>query len=135
MTTNFIRSAAFVLAAALAGAPAISQAVTTQPTAPVKHTYDTSLAPQLGLGAPWTGTLKLTLNPDGIIQGYYYPAGDEVAFIPVTGGRNGDQVWLDIGQRGRLHIEGTIRNGGTIAGTALDERTNTPFNFTARVTG
>jgi hypothetical protein len=134
MSTNFIRSAAFVLAATLAGVPAISQAVTTQPTASVHHTYTTSLQPQIGLDAPWTGTLKLTLNPDGIIQGYYYPGDDQVAFIPVTGGRNGDRVWLDIGTTGRLHIEGIIKNG-SIAGTALDERTSQPFKFTARVTG
>jgi hypothetical protein len=87
----------------------------------------------MGLDTPWTGTLQLTINSNGIIQGYYHPA-YQIAFIPVTGGRDGDNVWLDIGSAGRLHVNGTLHNG-TIVGSAVDERTHTPYSFTARVQG
>lgn len=134
MTTKFIRTAAIAFAAALAGAPAISQAVTTQPATPVQTTYQTTLEPLTGLGAPWTGSLQIAIHSDGIIQGYYHPAGDEIAFVPVTGGRNGDNVWLDIGRSGHLHVQGILKNG-VITGTAVDESSDQGYDFTARVSG
>ncbi len=134
MNTKLIRTAAFAAALALMGAPAISQAATTQPVTPVQTTYQTSLEPIGGLGAPWTGNLQITIHPDGIIQGYYHPAGDSIAFIPVTGGRTGDHVWLDIGRMGRLHVQGILKNDA-ITGTAIDESSNEGYDFTARVSG
>lgn len=88
----------------------------------------------MSVSVPWTGTLQLTINPDGIIQGYYHPAGDETAFIPVTGGRNNDRIWLDIGNRGRLHIEGTLHNG-VITGSAFNDDSSQPYDFSARAAG
>ena len=129
---KFIKTAAFVLSAALAGAPAISQAATTQPATALHSTYQTTLEPISGLGAPWLGSLQIAFNPDGIIQGYYRPADDTIAFIPVTGGRSGNNVWLDIGRDGRLHVQGQLKNG-TITGTAFDEATNQGYDFTAKV--
>jgi hypothetical protein len=131
MSTKILSSAALVIAAALAGVPAISQAATAQATVPVHATYNTSLESIYGLPSPWTGTLQLTINPDGIIQGYYRPA-DNNAFIPVTGGQNGDQVWLDIGNRGRLHVNGVLQDGA-ITGGAIDERTHEAYKFSAQV--
>jgi len=49
-----------------------------------------------------------------------------------AGGRDGDQVWLDIGRTGRLHVSGTLQNGA-ITGGAFDERTHETYKFTARV--
>lgn len=134
MKSNILRTAAFVIAASLTGVPAIAAAATSQTTAPVHATYETSLQSVYGLSSPWTGTLQLTLNSDGVIQGYYHPDGDAIAFIPVTGGRSGDQVWLDIGRNGRLHVSGTFANGA-ITGGAIDQSTNEAYKFTARISG
>lgn len=131
MNRKIIQATALAAAICLAGTPAISQAVTAQSATPVQVTYRTTLRSQLGLGAPWSGTLQLTINPDGIIQGYYHPAGDEIAFIPVTGGRSGKSIWLDIGRNGRLHVDGTMKKG-VIVGTAFDGTTDQPYDFTAR---
>ena len=131
MITNILKGAALLIAASLAGVPAISQAATTQASVPVHATYETSMQSIYGLDAPWTGTLQLTFNPDGIIQGYYRPA-DNMAFIPVTGGRTGDSVWLDIGRTGKLHVNGNLQNG-VITGSAVDESTQKPYKFSARV--
>ncbi|HLI95660.1 MAG TPA: hypothetical protein VKT72_06185 [Candidatus Baltobacteraceae bacterium] len=132
MMKKTIKSAAFAIAAALVVvAPSVSQAAVTQAQAPVHATYETSMVPVLhAFDGPWTGTLKLTFNPSGIIQGYYNPA-DQMAFIPVTGGRDGDNVWFDIGTNGRLHVNGTLQNG-SIVGGAIDERTHETYDFTAR---
>jgi hypothetical protein len=131
MLQKFYKIAAFAAAAALAGVPAISQAVTTDQSTAQRVSYDTSITPINGLEAPWNGTLKITINPDGIIQGYYHPA-YEVSFIPVTGGRNGDSVWMDIGSRGRIRVNGTLQNG-KIVGSAYDQNSNTPYKFIAIV--
>jgi hypothetical protein len=132
MNTRILQTAALVFAALSMGLPAVSQAATAQSTLPVQATYQTSLQSIYGSPSPWTGTLKLTVNPDGIIQGYYHPDDDMIAFVPVTGGRNGDQVWLDIGRKGHLRVSGTLQNGA-ITGGAFDERTHETFKFTARV--
>jgi hypothetical protein len=131
MINKILPSAALVIAAALAGVPAISQAATAQATVPVHATYETTLQSIYGLPSPWTGTLQLTINPDGIIQGYYRPA-DNNAFVDVTGGQTGDRVWLDIGGSGRLRVNGVLQNG-VITGGAIDERTQETYKFSARV--
>ncbi|HKU67424.1 MAG TPA: hypothetical protein VJP85_06600 [Candidatus Baltobacteraceae bacterium] len=134
MITKMLQGAAFIVAASLAGVPAISQAATTQAAAPVHATYETSMQSIYGLDAPWTGTLQLTIGSDGIIQGFYHPADNMTALIPVTGGRDGNSVWLDIGRSGRLHVNGVLENG-VITGGAVDESTHTPYKFSARISG
>ena len=130
MFTKILRGSALLFAVALAGAPTVSQAATAySATQPVHVNYDTSMQSLFGFDYPWTGTLQLTINPDGIINGYYRPA-DNMAFIPVTGGRDGQNVWLDIGGRGRLHVTGTLQNG-KIAGSAFDERSFKQYKFSA----
>ncbi len=94
--------------------------------------YATSILPITGFGYPWTGTLQVTFHPDGIIQGYYRPA-DNNAFVPVTGGQSGDNVWIDIGQSGQLHVTGRLQEG-RIVGTAFDSRTNDQYRFSAALT-
>ncbi len=131
MITNIFRAAALATIVTIAGMPAVSQAAVGYDTNPVHVKYDTSIAPIAGFGYPWTGTLQLTINPDGIINGYYRAAGNG-SFIPVTGGRDGKNVWLDIGQSGRLHVTGTLHEG-TIAGTAFDQRNLAQYKFNASI--
>lgn len=132
MNTTILRGAAFAVALALAGAPAISNGATAYNTNETLHVdYNTSIAPLFGFGYPWSGKLQLTITPDGIINGYYRPD-DNQAFIPVTGGRDGQNVWLEIGQMGRLHVTGTLQRG-RIVGTAFDERTNDQYKFNATI--
>jgi len=130
MRTQVVKQAAFLLAAALISVPAVAPAATAQASNPVKITYQTQMQDLRGPSAPWSGSLELTIYPDGIIQGYYHPADSFTAFIPVTGGRNGNHVWLDIGRNGRLHVDGTIANG-EIVGSAFDQSTLEAYRFSA----
>jgi hypothetical protein len=130
MVTKIFRGALLAAALALIAAPAISQAATAYNSSQtVRVNYDTSIQPLFGFGGPWTGTLQLTFNPDGIISGYYRPA-DNQNFVTVTGGHNGKDIWLDIGQSGRLHVNGTLQNG-TITGSAYDDHFKDQFKFNA----
>ncbi len=130
---TILRGAAFVAAMALAGLPAIAPAATAYQSSETVHAnYSASISPSFGFGYPWTGTLQLAIHPDGIINGYYRPA-DNAAFIPVTGGRDGQNVWIDIGDRGRLHVSGTFQNGA-IVGTAFDQRSMRQYKFNAQLT-
>lgn len=131
MKNTLIRRAAFVLALAFIGAPAIATATTASASAPVQVEYNTSISPLVGIGYPITGRLQLTLNADNIINGYYRPA-DNNAYIPVTGGRDGNNVWLDIGDRGRMHVTGTLQNG-VITGTAYNDGSNDAYKFSASI--
>lgn len=131
MITKIIQSTALVLVAGLAAVPSISQAASSQAQNPVKITYQTSLETIPGPSAPWTGSMQLTISPNGIIQGWYHPAYDMTSLIPVTGGRNGDNVWLDIGTRARLHVSGTMNNKA-INGSAIDNTTHKLFTFSAK---
>lgn len=131
MHSTLIRRAALVLALALCGAPAISSAATGVSTQPVHVNYQTSITSLVGFSYPYTGRLELTLNPDNLITGYYRPA-DNNDLIPVTGARDGKNVWLDIGTTGRMHVQGTLNNG-VITGTAYDNRSNGAYKFSASI--
>lgn len=129
MFTKLFRGAAFIGVLAVA-TPALALAVPAyQSSHAVKVNYNTAIEPLLGFGGPVTGTLQLTFNPDGIINGYYRPYGDG-SFVQVTGGREGNDIWIDIGERARLHINGTL-DKGNITGTAFDQRTQEQYKFRA----
>lgn len=104
----------------LAAAPAVSAA---QPAS-----YDTALTAVYGSAFPYTGTLKLTVNEDGIVRGYYFSSDGTAAFIPVTGGRNGNSIWFDIGAR-MYHVDARVHDG-TIVGTAFSSA-NEQYTFVA----
>jgi hypothetical protein len=130
MITNIYRGAALVFAMALGATSAISHAASAYSSNQAVHeNFNTSIQSLFGLDYPWTGTLQLTFNPDGIINGYYRPA-DNMQFIPVTGGRNGHDIWLDIGSTGRLHVNGTLENGN-ISGAAFDPDSKRQYKFNA----
>ncbi|MEA2689183.1 MAG: hypothetical protein QOD51_1790 [Candidatus Eremiobacteraeota bacterium] len=107
--TNTIRTA--VAAAgilATAALPLASQAASTTNAAPQRYTLQTQLTDSHHVGA-YEGTLALTIYPSGIVQGTYRPA--DGGYSSVTGGLTGKDIWLDLGQRGRLHLTGTFENG------------------------
>lgn len=128
---TLLRIAALAAAAALSAVPAVSQAAVSSTTQAVHANYDTTFGPIMGFAVPWSGKLQLTFTPDGIIQGYYRPD-DNGAFVPVTGGRQGDSVWLDIGRSGNLRVTGTVQNN-RIVGAAVDDRTQQEYAFNAQL--
>lgn len=86
-----------------------------------------------GSPAPYTGSLRLTVSPDGIVRGYYFPADMSAMYVPVVGGETGDRIWFDIGNSGSVHIDGRVKDG-VIVGTAFD-RDNGQFSFVANPAG
>lgn len=78
---------------------------------------------------PLTGTMDITYHPDGIIRGYYHPAGLP-SFVPITGGRDGDRIWLTIGTSGRWTLNGHFHDG-RITGSASRSGATTPYSFVA----
>jgi hypothetical protein len=104
--------AATLLALAL---PASAFAAAAQPTT---QSYTTTLSDWNygGMAYPYAGQLKLQVSPDGIISGWY--TNDNTLLpVPVIGGRNGDNLWLDIGDMGRLHVNAHLQDG-KLVGTA-----------------
>jgi hypothetical protein len=104
-----IRSAAAAagLLAALAF-PAASQAATTTGSQPQHYDLQTRITDQHHAGE-YDGRLALTIYPNGIVQGTYFPSDGGVR--NVTGGLTGTNIWLDIGSLGQLHLSGTFKNG------------------------
>ncbi len=68
---------------------------------------------------PVTGTMDLSFHPGGVVRGYYHPAGLP-SFIPITGGRTGNRIWLTIGLYGSWQLNGRFHDG-KITGSAIDE--------------
>ena len=102
--------AAAASAALLAGTafPLAARAATTTTAPPAHYRFETRLAGRFSAGA-YGGTLTLTIYPNGILQGLYRP--DDGSYRTVTGGLDGQNIWLDIGAMGRLHLTGTFANG------------------------
>lgn len=86
-----------------------------------------------GSTVPYSGALDLTVNPDGIVQGYYFPADGSSMYVPVVGGESANRIWFDIGTSGSVHIEARRDAHGIITGTAFD-KTNGQFTFVANPT-
>lgn len=80
---------------------------------------------------PVTGSMDLTYHANGIVKGFYHPAGLP-SFIPITGGRTGDHIWLTIGWHGSWQLNGHLRDG-KIVGAATNESpgSTTPYSFVA----
>ena len=77
---------------------------------------------------PVTGTIDITYHPSGDVTGFYHPAGLP-SRIPITGGRQGDEIWLTIGFEGDWQLTGNFRNG-TITGSANNGSVH-PYSFKA----
>ncbi len=122
-------SAALLAAAFVTGSAAAGSATTKGGPDQTYMYYDTQLRQTDGVGfrADFTGTLQLR-GDHGYLTGYYRRYGDG-PFVPVTGGVQGDRVWLDIG-RG-FHLAGTERNGVIDAG-GLVGTSDVTFHATPR---
>ena len=114
-------------ATSVAPAPA---AAATEETEQSTKLFETTFVRDAGRALPITGgLLKLTLTNDGFINGFYTPPGT-ARLIPVVGGRNGSELWFDIGDSSRAtHVTGTLHDG-TITGSA-SESNGAFYRFTA----
>lgn len=117
---TFLKRYAFSLAL-LAGIPALAAmpayATVQTHSAPGVVSFDTQITELYGSLAPYQGRLDLHFSENGTISGYFRPV-DTGSFIPVTGGRNGNDLWFDIGNSGRFHFTGTLSDG-RISGGAI----------------
>jgi hypothetical protein len=98
-------SAAIIATLAL---PLPSLATMTTNALPQRYRLDTRMVSQFEAGE-YDGTLTLTVYPNGIVQGTYLPF--DGSYRSVTGGIKGRNIWLDIGENGRLHLTGTFEHG------------------------
>jgi len=99
-------SAAAILAAL--ALPLSSTAATTATGSSHRYELQTRMVSQYEAGE-FDGTLALTVYPNGIVQGNYRPLDGN--FRPVTGGLDGHNIWLDIGNGRRVHLIGTFEHG------------------------
>jgi len=128
-----VTAAAAAIAIAIgagAAAPRSVRAATVQQTHSVTKTYQTTFQLDSGRSVAFAGgILRLTLSKEGYINGDYNPPGTG-ALIPVVGGRNGADVWFDIGTATRTtHVTGTLQ-GDSIFGYAV-EPDGSQYRFSA----
>ena len=132
-----VRMASLALTAALVAAfplHALGQATTTG--GPTQYHYSTSVTPFYGSRYPIAGHLDLEIFPSGILRGYYHNAFQK-AFIPVTGGRDGNYIWFDIGPTlvdlgfgvalpagGRFHVVAAMDSDNAFRGQLYEEDAN-----------
>jgi hypothetical protein len=114
--------------AVLAAFVLFSGAATTVRADSATNHYDIAIWNVLTHDYPVTGTMDLTYHGDGTVRGYYHPAGLP-SFVPITGGRQGDHIWLTIGTQGRWTLDGNFRDG-KITGSA-NNGGMTPYSFVA----
>jgi hypothetical protein len=121
------RSLAAVAAITLAAVLPAS-AATNLPPLPAHITYSTALVPAYYGSGEYAGTLNLDIGKDGALNGYYRFA-DSGTFQAVTGGLDGDRIWLDLGSAG-LHVTGTLTDGKIVGYTNFMGHQQ-PYRFTA----
>ena len=106
---SFIRAAAASAILASAALPAAASAASVTNAPPQHYAFQTQLTDRFHPGA-YTGTLTLTVYPDGIVNGVY--RADDGAVREVVGGIDGTSIWLDVDASvRRLHLIGTLQNG------------------------
>jgi hypothetical protein len=126
---------------ALAALPYGVNAAVTHP-APVMfqagtfYNYQFTVERADGMGFPRTGTMRVRFSSDNIISGNYTYETIGIPNIPVTGGRTGNEFWMDLGSStlSLLHVSGTIQPDGSLKGYAFSSRRSNPiYNFTAKL--
>lgn len=129
---NLSRIARALVPAALAlGLCSASALALTPSTGTPAQTYSTTFVQELGPPYPLSaypitgGRLQLKVSSGGFVTGYYTPA-DSAAFVPVTGGQNGSNLWFDIGNG--IHVSAQMRSG-EIVGSATQG--GDEYRFTA----
>ena len=83
-------------------------ATSTTSTEPVRFAMQTSYYDTRTPGA-FLGRMTLNVYPSGIVNGYYFPDNGQVR--NVTGGLDGDKIWLNIGGVDSLRLNGTLKDG------------------------
>jgi hypothetical protein len=115
--------------AALLFAPLTASAVQNAAKTITYHTAYTQTNP-LPSGGEVTGRMRLTFSPGGIVSGTYREEyGARIS--TVTGGVNGNKIWLSFGIRGRHQFSGVIAADGTISGTLSNWHGPRQYRFTA----
>ena len=117
---NFL---AILGAAAVLSFAAPAQAVNTSVAEPTTGTtfHTALLAEQRFEAGEISGTMHVSISPEGIVQGYY--RSDATGRMQmVVGGVTGRDIWLDIGGAHDIHIEGTYLNGTIVGYTYLDQQ-------------
>ena len=87
----------------------------------VFHTYVHDRLATYGYG----GELKLSISERGYVSGTYRPETDG-SLSPVSGARQGSEIWFDLRTLGGIHVEGTIEPDGSIAGIGTPLGIGTP---------
>ncbi len=118
---------AFAGIAAVAFVP-VTSAAQSSADSPTEVHYTTAITTAYGSPYPIAGHLDLQIFPNGILRGYYHNAYVK-QFIPVTGGKDGNYIWFDIGPvttdlglgfplgpMGKLHVIGTMGGEGGFRG-------------------
>lgn len=96
----------------------IASAGSAQAQAPTTSHYDISVWNTLSFDYPSSGSMDLTFHPDGAVTGYFHPE-DLPSFIPIQGNRTGNKIWLAIGNRGTIQLNGQVDgSSGEITGSA-----------------
>jgi hypothetical protein len=119
------------LAAGLVFALAPSASPAAPVTGPATLSLVTHFVPESPAGAGgYDGTLKLQIDRAGIISGTFRPNGNG-PFVQVSGGLDGDRIWLDFGSglRERERISGHYRDGSIYGSTFRGGRL---WDFTAK---
>jgi hypothetical protein len=109
--------------------PLEASAATT--ASPTPSFFTTSIVQVYGSQYPLTGRLDLQIFPNGTVRGYYHTAYYKI-YVPVTGGRDGDYIWFDIGPSnldlglgagpgGKLHVVATMNKDGSFRGEVYPE--------------
>jgi hypothetical protein len=93
--------------------------------------FTTAITQAYGSEYPLTGRLDLQIFPAGNLRGYYHTSYYKL-YIPVTGGRDGNYIWFDIGPssvdlglgtgpQGKLHVVATMNGDGSFRGQVYPE--------------
>lgn len=110
------------------GVAAFPSAVSAQPA--FFH-YETAITQVYGSQYPINGRLDLEIFSDGTLRGYYHTSYYKL-YIPVTGGRDGNYIWFDIGPSaidlglgagpgGKLHVVATMNGDNSFRGQVYPE--------------
>lgn len=99
---------------------------------PAPQYFTTAITSVYGSQYPITGRLDIQIFPNGNLRGYYHTAYYKLN-IQVVGGRDGNYIWMDIGPstqdlglnagpQGKLHVVATMNSDGSFKGQVYPEQ-------------
>ncbi len=99
-------------------------------------TYHVAFTPVHTGGGEYDGTLNVSIADSGEISGTFRFDDDGTSHV-VTGGRDGDHVWLDLGEGDHYRIDAELKGGKILGATqglgAFGDFTQ-PYAFTGTPT-